>query len=469
MLKKYDYFKIKNKLNRILDQNISYDYQAISRLHVIKNHSEYFSSFQRKKLNIIKKIFKAFYFFFRENRVCYFSIKPSNIDCLILSNIIEYKKGHQFKDNYFGVLDRELQNSNISVIKVYKNLSNLSSFEIFKDNKFKKNILLSKSSGFTKEIIYILKILKSYFFLKIFKENKFISKLFTIYDFFTIPGNLRTADQILNLIEKFKPKILIFTFEGHAWERIMINKIKKKFSSIKIAGYQFTSLIKDQNSIYRNLTSDFMPDIVFSTGKKAKEILLKNFPKLNVKVLGSTKEFKISKKKNYKLSNLNNNILFVPEGLFEENFKMLNFCIKSAKKNKNKNFFFRFHPLIDSKKFISEFNFDYYFKNLDNLFLSRNELQKDLAKSEYIVFRGSSVVFNTCINNKTPLYLNIDKFQCNPLYEVFPKKLIINNVLDFKSISRDLISFNERNKLRKYCLSYFEKINPKIISKYISK
>jgi hypothetical protein len=466
MVKKFDYFESKNESNKILDLNTSYDYQAISRLHVIKNHSEYFSNFQKKK-NIINKIFKAFYYFFREKNLFYLDLKPSSIDCLILSNIIEYKKNHQFKDNYFGGLDQELKKSNVTVIKVYKNLSNFSSYEIFKDQQFKKNILLSKSSGFAKEITYILKIIKSYFFLKIIKKNKFISKLFAISDFLTISSNLRIGDQILELLKNFKPKILIFTYEGHAWERIMINKIKKNFSDIKIAGYQFTALIKEQNSIYRNVTKDFMPDIVFSTGKKAKEILLKNSPKLNVKVLGSTKKFKILRKRIYKPQNLNSNVLFVPEGLIEESYKMLNFCIDSAKKNKDKNFYFRFHPLIAAKKFMDEFNFNYYFENLNNLFLSSNELEKDIAKSEYIVFRGSSVVFNACINDKTPLYLNIDKFQCNPLYEVFPKKLIIRNILDFVNISRDLISFNERRKLKKYCLRYFEKINPAIINQYL--
>ena len=127
--------------------------------------------------------------------------------------------------------------------------------------------------------------------------------------------------------------------------------------------------------------------------------------------------------------------MFVPEGLDYEIFQMLNFCIKSAEQFTNINFIFRFHPLINAKNFIREYSFE---KKLINLKISfcQKKFKRGPSISNFIIFRGSSIVFNAVLNNIIPLYLNIDEINCNPLYEVFPKKLIINNSDIFKNLNQ---------------------------------
>ena len=63
----------------------------------------------------------------------------------------------------------------------------------------------------------------------------------------------------------------------------------------------------------------------------------------------------------------------------------------------------------------------------------------------------------------TPLYLDIDQINCNPLYEIFPKKLIISDINFIGNLEKYQLFKDERLMLKKYCTQYFEKLNPKII------
>ena len=48
MINDHDFFKISKKYNDILDNNNTDIFQSISKLHVIKHHSAYFSKFKSK-------------------------------------------------------------------------------------------------------------------------------------------------------------------------------------------------------------------------------------------------------------------------------------------------------------------------------------------------------------------------------------------------------------------------------------
>jgi len=467
MINDHDFFKISKKSNDILDKNNKDIIQSISKLHVIKHHSAYFSKFKRKKkLQLCKKFLNFIKNFFLERRKYYFkNIKQT--DCVIISNIVNNSKNKKYEDIYFGDLKLLLSDEDISTIKIYRNLTNKDSQTLSKSHEFKEDIILSKTTYIVKELTYLAKTIYSFFNLKIFGNNEFIKKNFNFLDFLTIPNNLRFRDQVCELVFAIKPKLIIFTFEGHAWERILISKLKKISPNTIIAGYQFTGLIKNQNSIYRKVKSEFKPDIIFTTGKITKKIIQNNIDNMQIEIMGSSKNFKINDNQNKLKKNNQDNFLFVPEGTEYEMEEMLNFCIILAEKFTKKKFRFRFHPLIDIKKFLNENSFTEKLEKLNNIIVSDQDLDTDILISEYIIFRGSSVVFNAILNDKTPIYLNTDQIYCNPLYEVFPEKLIINNKNVFENLNKFKISDDERTMLKNYCMQYFEKLNPKIIKKFL--
>jgi len=469
MINDHDFFKISKKSNDILDNNNKDIFQSISKLHVIKHHPTYFSDLtgKKNKFYFLKKIINYSMYLLNENKIFYYkSIKET--DCVIISNLFGKSVDKKETDLYFGNLKQLLINNKISVCKIYRNLSDKTSKSLFKSNEFDNDIILSKKFYFNKELKYLFKIFESIVKLKIFGKYKFIKQNFKLSDFFSIPHNLRLRDQICELILKIKPKIIIFTFEGHSWERLLIYKLKKISPNTIIAGYQFTSLIKNQNSIYRKINQKFSPDFIFTTGKISENIIKKRISDIKVETIGSAKKLVTDENKIELIKFKKQSILFVPEGLDYEIFKMLNFCIKSAKKFPNINFIFRFHPLINAKNFIEEHSLKDKVVNLKNIIISKKNLAEDLSISNFIVFRGSSIVFNAVLNNKIPLYLNIDEINCNPLYEVFPEKLTINNSDIFQNLEQFNLNENEKLSMKDYCKNYFEEFDINKIKKIIN-
>lgn len=469
MINDHGFFDISENSNEILDKNENDIYQSISKLHVIKHHPTYFSDLtgKKNKFYFLKQIINYFKYLFNENKIFYCkNIKET--DCVIISNLFGKSVDKKETDLYFGNLKQLLINNKISVCKIYRNLSDKTSKSLFNSNEFDNDIILSKKFYFNKELKYLFKIFESIIKLKIFGKYKFIKQNFKLSDFFSIPHNLRLRDQICELILKVKPRIIIFTFEGHSWERLLIYKLKKILPNTIIAGYQFTNLIKNQNSIYRKINQKFNPDFILTTGKISEAIIKKRISNIKVETIGSAKKFTTNENK-IKLTKFDKqNILFVPEGLDYEIFKMLNFCIKSAENFPNINFIFRVHPLINVENFIKEYSFKDRLENLKNIIFSNKNLEDDLLISNYVIFRGSSIVFNAVLNNKIPLYLNIDEINCNPLYEIFPQKLIINNSDIFKNLEQLDLNENEKLSMLDYCKSYFEEFDINKLKKIIN-
>ena len=157
MINDHDFFKISKKSNDILDKNNKDIIQSISKLHVIKHHSAYFSKFKRnKKLQLCKKFLNFIKNFFLERRKYYFkNIKQT--DCVIISNIVNNSKNKKYEDIYFGDLKLLLSDEDISTIKIYRNLTNKDSQTLSKSHEFKEDIILSKTRYIVKELTYLAK------------------------------------------------------------------------------------------------------------------------------------------------------------------------------------------------------------------------------------------------------------------------------------------------------------------------
>ena len=197
------FLNISKNSNDILDENENDIYQSLSKLHVIKHHSTYFSNIDGKKKQTfsLKKIINYFKYFFYEDRIFYYQ-NLKKTDCVIISNIFGNSIDKKENDLYFGNLKQLLINENISVSKIYRNLGEKTSKYLFKNNNFDNDILLSKKFYFNKELKYLFKIFESILKLKIFGKYKFIRQNFKLSDFFSIPNNLRLRDQVCELILK---------------------------------------------------------------------------------------------------------------------------------------------------------------------------------------------------------------------------------------------------------------------------
>ena len=151
-------------------------------------------------------------------------------------------------------------------------------------------------------------------------------------------NNLKLVFQFDKILAKYNPKFLFLTFEGHSWERLIINHVKKKFPKIIILSYQFSVLTKHSSSIYLNLGKNFKPDIILTSGNFTKNKFKKNLdPKITYINIGSNKFNPISQK-----SSKNSDVLIIPEGFKSETIKMLILSISLQVISKTKNLYLDF-------------------------------------------------------------------------------------------------------------------------------
>ena len=133
--------------------------------------------------------------------------------------------------------------------------------------------------------------------------------------------------------------------------------------------------------------------------------------------------------------------MVLPEGIPSECYTLFKFSYKLAKKNKKLRFIWRIHPVLEWKKILEKLN---VFNLPKNIKISNSNLNKDLKKSKYCLYRGSGSVIEALTNNVLPIYLknSNDIEKIDPLYEY--NKNVIQTEKDF------LILFNKYRNKKKY-------------------
>ena len=434
---------------------------AYSKLHVIKNHPEFNKDYFLTTKNKVRKnfffgIFKYFKNFIIEKPNFYLKRKNNDkVDVLVVSHLLNIKHLNTDSDFYYGSLIKKLKEINYSSKIILRNETILSSKYLFK-NLNKDKVLLSKRTFILNELKYFflafLEFLKLNFFYNKYKIKQKKINFFSLRSFGYIISNLRINFQITNLIKIFEPKYIIITFEGHAWERVIIANIKKNHKDIKVYAYQFSGITINHHSLFRPLGKNFDPDCILTTGKYTYDIFKKKY-KHNVKIIGSKK----SKKKISKLISKNNQktVLILPEAYISESKELLSFAIKVSQINKEYKFYLRLHPMIDSK----ELNFD--LSKYPNIKLSTSNLEYDFKRSKIIFFKGSASALEAAAHGLKPIYIGkFNQNNVNPLYQVLNKKYYITDPKDF---AKKIQSFNliELKKINKYSNNYFEKMSIK--------
>ena len=251
---------------------------------------------------------------------------------------------------------------------------------------------------------------------------------------------------------KIKPNLLIIPFEGHAWERLVINNCKDKSINLKIAAYQFSVITENQHSLFRPLKHEYNPDIILSSGVITQKYFKRKYD-CPVKILGSPKFLKsINKNK------LKNNFLILPEAFQSEMEMLFDFSLSAAKKYPEFNFIYRPHPM--AYKYLS--NLKKF--NLKNFNISKNKFKVDLSYCSYAIFRGSASIFESISHGLFPIYLNKkNELNINPLYSVLPKKFNVEKIQDIETIIKDHEKKKIFKKIRQYTEKYFMKLDANII------
>ena len=442
--------------DRLLGYNPSISRLSISFIHIIRPHHIHGKIYEvifslpsfLFYLYFFKKLIKTLSSYLTSCLTIIFerdssNIKHSEVDVFFVSHLFSLNQIKAIKDLYFNDLDHKLKSQSINSKRIFINHS--------KEKVLSDKDLIIGNSSVPNEILIRLFQLREFLFLiysSIIKSESNIEKRIKMYASleslsFSTLSNLRIYFFFKKLQKVYSPKIVVTTFEGHAYERIIYKLLNS--SKTITAGYQHSAIFKHQHSIRRNINNDYHPKFIFTSGKITKDLFSMFFKKDKVVELGSSRgEIKI------KLNNKANYCLVIPEGMIEDVDLFLDFVSQITKTISDKKFLFRFHPAISIKEINDR---QMIYRNNSQIIFSNDSLKVDIEKSKFVMYSGSTAVFSSIIAGLTPIYYDNVELDLNPLYELKKSIQYVRNVEDFIKIKENTQSI--KNKHISYCKNYF--------------
>lgn len=389
-------------------QILRYHPQIFLRYEILyKSKLDFYFEFSTRLLKylllISKHILKSIFIF--ENN---FYKNLPNVDCVLVSHFLSKNNLGSSEDFHFRHLHDVLLEKNCSVNIFLHNHTKISTkiIENSWNNSLVPRYVAPNNTNLKNEINILMGGIKVflYYILKKINKKNIINRINTIAGLEAISNSSLSAERFSRSLQRFvisvNPKYIIFTFEGHSWERLLIHKIRALNKNIICIGFVHTTLFPHQHASLVSCSKEFMPDHIFVPGKEIAKIFQKQmFKSTSIKVIGSPKK----KNQNFIFKTRQNlRVLILPEGFEPETLKLINFGIDLAKKCTYINFRIRIHPELFRKE--NTYNQLIMEKNLSNIKLSKETFFNDINWSSHAIYRGSTSILEAISFGVLPLY-----------------------------------------------------------------
>ncbi len=440
---------------------------SIKWLHVIREHpvflTNYVDLFQLKK-NIWRRWLtccNAFYDKVRWLRHLGVALKsnqksvsgldqlPRDVDVLFVSHLLNASQAGQEEDFYFGELPNELVAQGYKVAIVLINHSGQSGEALAHKWNLStvQRIVLSNHSRVS-ELIAIYRRLKlESLRLEALASKESFDLLRRVIKRASQEAlsdgtliTLRFYEQMRSLAFKLKPKTIVVTHEGHAWERMAFAAAKSAVPEVKCIGYQHAALFRLQHAIRRSLTPQYNPDHILTVGDVSLK-QLKLTPGLEgipISIIGSNRSSKSTlvqtgKSLAYRWGSDKITCLVIPEGIASECCLLFEFSMACAQALPEIQFIWRLHPILTF-----EFLAAHYprLKSVpSNILLSCNTLEEDIRKSRWALYRGTTAIVQATVAGLKPIYLvSPGELTIDPLYELEVWRETVVSISDFTNV-----------------------------------
>ncbi len=488
-MNEYQFTKLCNSCDLILKKTPSTI--SLPFLHVRREHPEELKIYQYLYANKLQKLIYLISKFIENifkiilNLLISIKIQRLNsenyqkCDILFITHLISLKNINKNDDLYFNNLPKICEDMGYKVSMIYIDHTIDENNQLYKKNISEQFEIISKKLDFISEIRILNDVIKigKKVICDILNNNseKFLY-IFTLINSISPQtiATLRIQYKFKEIYNKKKPKLVLLTWEGHAWERLIVSEIKKneKCNSISIA-YQFSILTRLQHSALRSLGNIYDPDYILTSGRVGFKRLINSKNKItnNVYVIGRDNSSLGKDKSNNKISK--NTVLVIPEGIIEECKLFIKFCNACIEYSNEINFIIRLHPSLSFEKLKLNINNN----QTKNITYSQSTLEKDIESCNYVLYRGSSAVIKALAMGLRPIYLSLDKeLSIDPIFELRIGKLIVNNPAELINIVIKESQYNnwERELAIQYAKLYFypqsikksQTIIKKILSNY---
>ena len=244
-------------------------------------------------------------------------------------------------------------------------------------------------------------------------------------------SNIQSVNDIVKYARFYNVDRIFYTFEGHAWEKLLNYTIKTLLPSVQAIAYNHTVIFANSDTLARSYSGNLDPDSILTVGDStAEKFRLFYPPSKSISCIGSQKVNHNNPLNNSVSTNLS--ILFLPEGFLSEVYHHIDLAKSLADKFPRRNFIIRLHPCLSTfshsiQQYIQSLNFA-------NLSLSSLSFSQDIDRSSYAVYTGSTAILEGMFYNLFPIYYpHPDGFNLNPLHSLGqdPYPLIASNVGEF--------------------------------------
>lgn len=278
----------------------------------------------------------------------------------------------------------------------------------------------------------------------------------------TARSALRIGMQIASLVRQTGARMLVMTYEGHAWERLSMMLARQAVQEVTCVGYSHAVLFPEPRAMIASLGTKLDPDYILTAGTITRDKLatMLNMPTVGLGVLGSVRRGTA-----VLAPNRPTRCLVLPEGLVSESLPLIAAAACAARLLPDVRFRVRLHPVLRREQVLAEAP---SLRDLpSNIEWSiQGPLENDFSDCRWLLYRGTSAVFQGVEAGLRPFYLSLpgEHAPIDPLAELSAWKIVINSGAELASaMSASVESEVEQAELavaRRYCSAYFAPIDP---------
>jgi len=216
-------------------------------------------------------------------------------------------------------------------------------------------------------------------------------------------ASLRLHEAVKRLCARFRPRALMVTWEGHAWERLAFHAARSVDPAVRCIGYQHTILFPRSHALKRSLGEGYDPDVILTVGDVTRDVLrtaegLRGMP---VITYGSHRRVAAAVQR---ASDASTRCLVIPEGIESECLALFDFALSAAVHMPDMQFVLRMHPVLPFDGLARRHP---RFRALPaNVRVSNHaDITTDFAQCDWALYRGSSAAVHAVLAGVRPMYV----------------------------------------------------------------
>lgn len=214
---------------------------------------------------------------------------------------------------------------------------------------------------------------------------------------------LRTYEQIRAYARRWRPRAIVLTYEGHAWERLAFAAVRSVVPDARCVGYHHTILFRRQHAALQLLGPPFDPDVVLTAGDVSRERFRAALEPGGVRVdtLGIHRRQAVPDTSAAKSGSKPLCCLVVPDGIVSEVERLFDFAVEAGRLFSDVRFILRLHPVLQFGDVLKEA--PRFGRLPPNVELSTGTFAEDLDRARWVLYRASNAAVYAVIAGLRPL------------------------------------------------------------------